>query len=51
MEQLNPANLKYSKTDQAEDLVTFSMKTKIALKQQSKLLTTLHKDHPNKLFK
>lgn len=33
MEQLNPANLRYSTTEQAEDLVTFNMKIKIALKQ------------------
>lgn len=51
MEQLNPANSKYSTTEQAEDLVTFNMRIKIALQPQSKLSTTLSKDHPNKSFK
>jgi hypothetical protein len=51
MEQLNPANLKYSTTDQAEDLATSNMKIKKAHKQQSKPSTTLNKEHPNKLFK
>ena len=51
MEQLSPANLKYSTMEQAEDLVIFNMKTKIAHKPQSKPSTTLNKDHLNRLFK
>jgi len=51
MEQLNPANLKFSMMDQAEDSVTFNMITKIAHKQLSKPSTTLNKEHPNRLFK
>lgn len=51
MEQLNPANLKYSTTEQAEDLAIFNMTTKKAHKPQSKPSTTLNKEHPNRLFK
>lgn len=51
MEQLNHANLKFLTTVLAEDLDTFNTKIKIALKQLSKPLTTLNKEHQNKLFK
>lgn len=51
MEQLNLANLRFSTTELAEALDTFNMKTKIAHKPQSKLLTTLNKDQTNKLSK
>jgi len=50
-EQSNPANLRYSTMDQAEDSDTSNSKIKIALKQLSKLWTTLNKELLNKLSK